>query len=191
MATAADAVPDSAPSALVDLPIVGRLVEPLDRLLVDLGVPFWSREAMELAGVGAASFLVLRWLLRHGLPWLGGKACGPAAVVFDLLARLMLLPDLIVTRVMDRLGRTPPGILYAYGDAVLSGRDRATSAAQGVLRNLGVLRRVPGILLVTVLVTAFAYWNSEHCAAPAGGTCTSPVVQWRNAVQSWADEQAA
>jgi hypothetical protein len=159
------------------LPLVGGLVEVLDTAIAQLEFPLWLRSSLEFVLLAVLGYLLLRFLTRHVLPWIGALLVAPVVWLTDGLRVVLLLPDLALARLVRRaFDRMPPEVVYAYGSVVMAATDGVQELARKALPALAITRRVHGSLLAGLLVIGFLVWNSEECGP--GPECVSPVTQW-------------
>lgn len=182
---------------------------PLDRPLGYLSDRWLSRikdpkgyllsEALVAALILVLIFLIVRWTVREGVPWLGPRLARVVAGTARLLCGLVAFPEFCVTWAVRRSGREPGRLLYEWGELALGGVrivDGVLVRPLHYLRQLGpaeLARRYPGrkrrrvqavhLLVVGLLVLGgFQSWNSARCEGPTAAavatTCTHPVQQW-------------
>jgi hypothetical protein len=170
---------------LADLPILGVLVHLVDKLLDQLGFPFWLRTFAEIIVTAVAAYLLLKLLARHVLPWAGAALVGPVLALTEGIRVLLLLPDLWVSRLVRRFGGVPPEFVYGYGAIVMSVVDGIQGAVRTGLPKLSFTRFVRPWLLVCAVALLFLVWNGTECVPGQDSVCVSPVSQWTNSVGSW------
>ncbi|MDX3664283.1 hypothetical protein PV646_43950 [Streptomyces sp. ID05-26A] len=159
------------------LPVVGGLVELLDTAIAQLEFPLWLRGFLEFVLLAVLGYLLLRFLARRVLPWVGSLLVAPVVWLIDGLRVVLLLPDLVMAQLVRRgFDRVPPEVVYAYGSVVMAATDGLQELARKALPALAITQRVHGLLLAGLLVAGFLVWNSEECGP--GPECVSPVTQW-------------
>ncbi|WP_328608472.1 hypothetical protein OG943_04935 [Amycolatopsis sp. NBC_00345] len=171
-------------SPVAGVPLLGDLVSLLDGAATQAGIPFWLRASAELVVVALLGYLLLRVLTARLLPWLGTALVPPAALVVQAALVLLLLPDLGISRLSRRFGRTPPEVVYGYGAAVMGCADAAETLLRRGLPKLQLTRLMRPWLLVALLLAGFLLWNGQDCAAGVGAQCVSPVQFWMSSVGS-------
>jgi hypothetical protein len=163
---------------LTELPVIGPVVELMDKPLSDAGVSLWLAQAAELLVVGSLSFALLRIATRSVLPWILAAAVGPTVALLGALRILLLLPQLAVTTAYDRLQRAPARAVYAYGHGVMDLTEALEAGARRALPQCRGIRRLPGLVLIGLLLALFALWNNNYCGSDAKRSCVSPVARW-------------
>jgi hypothetical protein len=163
---------------LNELPVLGPVVTLMDKPLSDAGAPLWLAEAAELLIVGGLSYVLLRILTRSVLPWVLAAAVGPAVVLLGALRIVLLLPQFAVATAYDRLERAPAGAVYAYGHGVMGLTDALEAAARRALPQCCGIRKLPGVVLIVLLLALFALWNNNYCGSDAKRSCVSPITRW-------------
>lgn len=165
------------------LPLVGGLVELLDTAIAQLAFPLWLRSTLEFVLLAVLGYVLLRFLTRQVLPWLGSLLVTPVVWLVDAVRVVLLLPDLAVARLARRtFDRMPPEIVYAYGSVVMAATDGVQELARKALPALAITRRAHGLLLVGLLVVGFLVWNNAECGP--GPECVPPVTQWTTSFTS-------
>jgi len=174
---------------VTEFPVLSWPLGLIDSLAIDLGMPLWLREMVELAVLGIILWTILRLLSGRALPWLGSIGVAPLLLLVGVLRNLLLLPDLAVTIALGRLRRRPPAIVYAYGDAVLAAADGLEAIGRKVLSVGESAHRIPRALLLMVLAGTFLLWNDQHCVATPDDICQSPVHHWTATTGAWFDSR--
>jgi hypothetical protein len=173
---------------LAELPVLGVLASLVDKLLDQLGFPFWLRTFAEIVVTAAAAYLLLKLLARHVLPWAGAALVGPMLALTDGLRALLLLPDLGISRLVRHFGGIPPEFVYGYGAVVMSVIDGMQEVIRHGMPKLSFTRFARPWLLVCVVALLFLVWNGTECVPHQDSVCVSPVSQWTSSVGSWIDE---
>lgn len=176
---------------LIAPPVLGPMVGYVDKAAIDMGMPLWLREFVELVLLGVFVYIVLRLIVRRLLPWVGEQLVDPIIAFVDALRVLFLLPDLAVTRVLQRLDRRPADLVYFYGNGVLAVADGLSAIIRQWLPGLVHTRRIPRSVLVLLLAAMFIVWNDESCVPGADAVCTSLVSHWTDSFTGWIDEAPA
>jgi hypothetical protein len=165
-------------SPVADVPLLGDLMGFLDGAATEAGLPFWLRTFAELVAAGLLTYVLLRVATGRLLPWAGTALLVPAAMVTKATVVVLLLPDLGVSRVVRRFGRTPPEFVYGYGAAVVGVVEAVEELLRRALPKLSLTRSMRPWLLILLLVAWFLVWNHVDCAAGTDSSCVSPVQLW-------------
>lgn len=163
---------------LTELPVLGILVHLVDKLLDQLGFPFWLRTFAEIIVIAVSAYLLLKFLTRHVLPWAGAALVGPTLTLTEGVRTLLLLPDLGISRLIRHFGRVPPEFVHGYGAVVMSMIDKTQVLIRHGLPKLSFARFVRPWLLVSVMALLFLIWNDTECVPRQDSMCVSPVSHW-------------
>jgi hypothetical protein len=175
-----------AANPLTELPLVGGVVEVVHSLLTDLGIPLWMAESIELAGLLLVTYLALRLVLVRLLPWFARAVDPVVDRLFDLVAMVLLAPELAVTRTRLKMGKAPFGAAYVYGDGVVTATRAATSLTRAFVNALPKLGRAPKVVPLAIAVLLALMWNSTTCASTGPtGMCVSPAAHWISVTEQW------
>ncbi|WP_160097248.1 hypothetical protein [Kibdelosporangium aridum] len=172
----------TATNPLTDFPVVGGVVQAADSLLRDLNIPLWLAQVVELAGLLLLLHVLLTQVFRRVLPWLAPLLDEALAWTFDRIAMLLLVPELVSTRIRTRKGKPPLSTAYTYGDSVVSLANAAKSVAHVVLDVLPRMRTAPPLVPAMLVFVIALVWNSETCT---GDPCVSPATQWFTVAGEW------
>ncbi|SER22999.1 hypothetical protein SAMN05216188_10960 [Lentzea xinjiangensis] len=175
-------------SPLVELPLLGWLVELLDRALLDAGVDAWLARTGEFLLIASLLYVATSLLVRRGFPLLQGVVRPVVDLLADFAMVLVLLPELAVTWTLTRLRLSLPSVIYLYGDAVYAANTAVKSSAAVLVQVLGWLQRKPRLFVIAVVFVLFLLWNTNTCAPGLDG-CVTPVSQWTSDAGSWLDQQ--
>jgi hypothetical protein len=163
-----------APQA-IGVPGLGLLRAAIDPLLS--WMPGWMRDMVWAAIAIFVLYLVLLWLIRHGLPRLSTVLVEPLRVLIECGGVVLLLPGYWASTLIRRRGGRIPGVLFAYDDLV-QGLTRGLHATAALaLRLPAGIRGLPRLGIVMVLAFLVLTWNATYCAG-AGKGCTIPTSQW-------------
>ncbi|MGK3207310.1 hypothetical protein [Amycolatopsis sp. MEPSY49] len=165
-------------SPVADVPVLGDLIGLLDSAATQIGFPFWIRTFVELVVAGFLTFALLRLLTAKLFPWLGGALVHPVKLLTRAMLVLLLLPDLGVSRVARRLGRTPPEVVYGYGSAVVAVIEGTEDLVRRALPKFSLTRTIRPWLIGVLLAAGFLLWNNQDCASGTAPRCASPVEVW-------------
>jgi hypothetical protein len=128
------------------------------------------------------------WLIvRKALPLLGRLLGALMRAVGALAGAVLLLPDLLVSTACRLGGVPPPGIVYAYGDAVCSSIVTLESASRRSVTGSQGLSRMNLVFILLLSGVCLWGWNRGHCpgAEPTAKTpaCVTPVADWVNGLK--------
>jgi hypothetical protein len=171
---------------LTELPVLGGIVKIVNSLLTDLGIPLWIAETIELAGLLWLLHVLLLKFIRRALPWLVTVFEPLVVLVFERVAMILLIPEVVTTRLRIKLDKPPLAFAYTYGDGVLSLTGFAVSVAHFVLALLPRASRAPrGVSLVLVILFVLA-WNNGTCTSSSTpAACISPASSWASEAGRW------
>lgn len=175
-------------SGLGELPLLGWLVELLDKALLDAGMNPWLAQTAEFFLLVVLLYVVTGFLVRRGLPLLQLAARPVVDALADAAMVLVLLPEFALTWTLTRLRMRLPSVVYLYGDAVVAGNRAVKSAVTGLVQTLSWLHGRPKLFVISFVFLFFLLWNVNTCLpGPAG--CVTPVSQWTTGAGMWLDEQ--
>jgi hypothetical protein len=173
------------PDPLTELPLLGGVVEVVNSLLTDLGFPLPLAESLELVGLLILLYVLVAQLLRRVLPWLATVLQPVVDRLLDGAMALMLVPELLVTRIRVRTGKPPFGAAYAYGDGIVGLTDGMRAVARVVLSAVPRLNRAPRAVSVILVVLTALIWNHTTCTGDQAGVCVSPAAHWITEMELW------
>jgi hypothetical protein len=147
------------------------------RWTVSWAPPPWQTElALPLLVVLLLIALVMVVKLLPAFDRLFAAVGRAASHMFGLLA---ILPEYLITTLLRRLEKAPPGVFHTYGAAVGGlvgmGRRVAEAGFAGFTTNRYARRCLIAIALAAVVLT-----GNAHSCPPGAPACSPPVVAWWN-----------
>ncbi|MFD9893254.1 hypothetical protein ACFWY9_28240 [Amycolatopsis sp. NPDC059027] len=164
-------------SPVAAVPVLGDVVGFLDGAARQVGLPFAFRAFLELVVAGVFAYLLLRLVTARLLPWAGEALVLPVTMLTRGALVLLLLPDLGISCLVRRFGRTPPEFVYGYGAAVVAVVEAVEDLVRRGLPKLAFTRAMRPWLLIVLLAAGFLLWNNQNCV-PGKAQCVSPVQIW-------------
>lgn len=172
-------IPSAEIAAAIEVPGLNQLKRAVDPALS--GMPDWLHSMVWATLAMLLLYVVLLWLLRHGLPWASTTFTTPVRTVVETCGIALLLPGYLASTLIRRLGGRVPGVMFMYDDLVQSTTRAAHWTAAAVLRVPFRLRKTSKSTLAVALIAVAILWDVTYCTG-AGQGCTIPTTQWMNSV---------
>jgi hypothetical protein len=125
--------------------------------------------------------LVLRLVIRFGLPWLARVAEGVVTAIVALVALPVMLAIVGVAAPFRAVRRQPPTAVLAVDDAIVVGTTGSVAALAATVRAAAKLASIHIVVIVVLAGVAIWQWNAAHCAG-GEAACVRPVTIWAQSV---------